>query len=50
MSLTEFSVPLLPKPQFHDLKEGGDRTLNELKEHARQLYNEQGKTMPKWLR
>lgn len=36
--------------EFHDLKEGGDRTLNELKEHARQLYNEQGKTMPKWLR
>lgn len=35
---------------FHDMKSGGDRTLNELKEDARALYEEAGKTPPSWMR
>ena len=35
--------------KFHDMKEGGDRTLQQLKDDAKSLYDEAGKTMPKWL-
>ena len=36
---------------FHDAKEGGvgDRTLAELKADAKALYEEFGKTPPKWM-
>ena len=36
--------------EFHDMKSGGkDRTLNELKQHAKWLYEEAGKPIPKWM-
>ena len=36
--------------EFHDMKGGGqDRTLNELKQDARWIYEEAGKTIPKWM-
>jgi hypothetical protein len=36
--------------EFHDMKAGGDRTKNELKEQARILYEEAGKPIPPWRR
>ena len=36
--------------KFHDAKEGGDdRTLEQLKQDARDLYHEAGKDPPRWL-
>jgi RHS repeat-associated protein len=35
---------------FHDMKVGGDRTLQVLKEHAAEVYELFGKTPPKWMR
>jgi RHS repeat-associated protein len=34
---------------FHDLKEGGDRTLKQLKEDAKSIYEAGGRTPPKWM-
>jgi hypothetical protein len=36
---------------FHDVKQGdvGDRTLAELKEDAKAIYAEYGRTPPKWM-
>ena len=36
--------------KFHDMKEGGDRTTEELKADARDLYGAAGKAVPRWLR
>jgi hypothetical protein len=35
--------------RFHDVKEGCDRTLEQLKDDARDLYEEARKPIPKWL-
>ena len=35
--------------EFHDAKQGGDRTLRQLKEDASQLYREYGKEVPRWM-
>ena len=35
---------------FHDLKDGGDRTLEELKLDAEEVYERYGKKPPKWMR
>jgi len=35
---------------FHDMKEAGNRTLQQLKEDAQYLYEEAGKIIPKWLK
>lgn len=35
---------------FHDMKEAGDRTLQQLKDDAKYLYEEAGKRLPDWLR
>ena len=35
---------------FHDMKEFGDRTLQELKNDARYLYEQAGKNIPSWLK
>jgi len=34
---------------FHDMKEGGDRSLEQLKQDAKILYEMKGKTPPKWM-
>ena len=31
------------------MKEGGDRSLEQLKQDAKALYEMQGKTPPKWI-
>ena len=38
--------------EFHDMKESGagDRTLEQLKEDARDIYNEANKPIPGWLK
>lgn len=36
--------------EFHDMKELGDRTIQELKEAAKYLYDQAGKQLPRWLR
>ncbi len=36
--------------EFHDAKQGEDRSLQELKEDASQLYKVYGKEIPKWMR
>ena len=38
--------------EFHDLKEpgGGDRTMQELKDDAKTVYEQRGKTPPSWLK
>ena len=37
--------------EFHDLKQGGgDRTLEELKEDAKALYEQYGKKLPNWMK
>ena len=35
--------------EFHDMKEGRDRTLQELKQDTDLLYKQAGKIAPKWL-
>ena len=35
--------------EFHDAKQGGDRTLRQLKEDASQLYREYAKEVPRWM-
>ena len=35
--------------EFHDIKEGFDRTLSELKADAKAVYKAYGKTPPKWM-
>jgi hypothetical protein len=40
------------KQEFHDMKEKGapDRSLNQLKQDASDLYRQAGKDIPNWLR
>lgn len=37
---------------FHDLKDGGDRTMQELKQDAADIYEQygNGKEPPQWMR
>ena len=34
---------------FHDMKEGDDRSLEQIKQDAKALYEMHGKTPPKWI-
>ena len=36
--------------RFHNLKDGADRTLEQLREDAAELYREAGKRIPDWMR
>ena len=35
---------------FHDIKEGGDRSLLQLKQDVQMVYEQYGKTPPNWMR
>jgi uncharacterized protein RhaS with RHS repeats len=35
--------------EFHDMKDMGDRTLQQLKDDAKSLYDEYGKQCPSWM-
>ena len=36
--------------EFHDVKSGGDRTVQELKADAAEIYERFGKEPPKWMK
>ena len=46
----EKDLGILAREEFHDVKQFGiDRTVQELKDDAMDLYRKAGKTPPKWM-